>query len=478
MFVIKTRLSRALLVFTLVMVAYGLATAAALYSAHTNIPPSLVRQERTMAVIYSSILIFLTSMQGGVAVLKSDRDYLFTLPLRRTEISVSLYMGQLMLSGVWTMVWLGWYVPFIRIPLSYGVPYIVLYVLLLTSLNASVAELEAKTRAIVASLMAVWNLLAVAGLPFSPGATLYGKYLTGTLTTAALSLGLTYYVLGLRLTKAPLLYSFPSPSRPQAAAETNTISFSGVKGLRAVLRMRLSTIAVTGRIGGVGAGGSRYIYRRTTLRAYIAYLTVAAVALLVLSAILVLRPDLLHANPVQVDEALVIVPSFVVLVLVDSSAMSQVSFERPWLSFTSARPSDYLRVSALAQAILSLLTVIPFSAAYAAMAAMGVRGALSVLPQLLIAGPCFSVIYFAFAAVAVATPQIRAEGFMPGQARAIGLLFTLLVIVQFAIFMASIGSATISLITSLVTLAVAASLLATTTPWSKAAERLVLAGYV
>ncbi len=486
-FVVKTRLSRPLIYITLFMVGYSILGAAALYTGHAALSPSLVRQERTLAIIYMAILVFLTSMQGGVAVVKSDRDYLFTLPLSRREISLSLYVGQLMLSGIWVIVWLGWYLPFVRVPPQYAAPYMVMFVLLLTSLSASVAELEAKLRGLVSSLMAAWILLALAGVPISPGAALNGQYLAGTLTTAAFSIGLTYYVLARRLSKAPLLYSFPTPSKGSEREEGTTIGFSDVRGLRAVLRMRLAAVTLTGRIGGMSAGGSRFVYRRYPIRRFLGYLWLGTMVATI-TAVIVIRafmPTALNsiqtARTMSSDQAglvALIVPTFVVLVMIDSTSIGQVGFERPWLAFTSVRPSDYLRTAALAQALLAFLIAAPFGVAYGVLALIGLRYAVDFIPQLVVAGPAFAVIYYTLSVYLPAMPQVRAEGFMPGQARAVGLLLTTLIIVQFVVLSESIGSVTVSVVSSIVILAAAGVLLAVRRHWESAAERLVLAGYV
>ena len=483
-FVVRTRLSRPLIYITLIMVGYSVLGALALYTGHVELSPSLVKQERTLAVIYMAILVFLTSMQGGAAVLRSDRDYLFTLPLSRNEIALSLYVGQLMLSGVWSIVWLGWYLPFVEVPPVYAAPFMAFFVLLLTSLSATVAELEAKARGLVSAAIAVWVLLALAGIPVSPGAAFYGEYLAGTLTTAALSIGLTYYALARRLSKAPLLYSFPS--QPKGSNEAPfTIAFNDVRGLKAVLRMRLSTITVTGRIGGLSAGGSRFLYRRYPLRRFLSYLWLGAL-LGVLAGVIAIRelglPPLSSLNavrggPAQAALMALLIPTFVVLVMIDSTSIGQVGFERPWLAFTSVRASDYLRLAALSQGLIAFLVAAPFGAAYGVLALAGLRVAVNFIPQLLVAGPAFAVIYYALSVYLPAMPQIRAEGFMPGQARAIGLLLTFLIIVQFVILSASTGSLAVSVYSSAALALVAAALLTVRRPWDSAAERLVLAGY-
>ncbi|MGC9072184.1 MAG: hypothetical protein ACP5HK_05775 [Acidilobus sp.] len=477
-FVVRTRLSRGLLIITLVMVAYGALAAVSLYSSQARIPPGLVRTERELAVVYSALLLFLLSMQGGVVVLKSDRDYLFTLPVGRGELAASLYVAQLMLSGVWTLVMLSWYLPFVQVPAEFAVPYMVLFVVLLTSLNVSVAELEARPRALVSALMAAWDLSAIAGLPYSPGATFMGMYLPGTLTTALLSVGLTAYVIRARLSRAPLLYSFPTPGRGAEGWSGAHVSFAGASGLRALVRMKLNNIVLSGRIGGVGAGGSRFVYRRFSLRKYMAYLAASALALLAAAAA---ASRLLAAHHIPVaafGPTLLMVSGMALVAVINSLTMMSLAFERPWLAFTATRASDYLRATVLVQALLNLLSLLPFSVAFALMPLVGLWQALDLLPQLLVAAPAFTVIYMALSAHIIAIPQLRTEGFMPGQAGARGLLYTFLLLVQVGLIAASLTSMRLSVYSSIAIVIVAAALLTPSGHWERAAQRMVEAGYV
>jgi len=321
--------------------------------------------------VYSAVLLFLSSMQGGMAVLKSDRDYLFTLPVSRSELAFSLYVGQLMLGGLLTVAWLGWYLPFVEVPPGYAAFDLVLFVLLMTSLSASVAELPAKRRALAASGIALW---AASGIwnPVSPSSFFSAHFLAGTLTLAALSAGLTSYTLR-RLGRAPLIVgsqaSQPSPS------EGPVLSFQGARGSAALLRMKLNSITLSGRVGGFSAGGSRYFSRRVSLLKFMGYMAAASLSLLA-AALALYALGLLPTGYQAVRDArsggatafwLLYIPAVIAEVLFIGFSSSDVINERPWLAFTSLSPGRYLRLSALSWALVTLASLVPFSIAYLAL---------------------------------------------------------------------------------------------------------------
>jgi hypothetical protein len=481
-FVVRTRLSRGLVALTLVMVAYGLVSAAYLYMGRVTLPPADVRAYRVMAIAYSAILLFLSSMQGGMAVLKSDRDYLFTLPVSRSELAFSLYVGQLMLGGLLTVAWLGWYLPFVEVPPGYAAFDLVLFVLLLTSLSASVAELPAKRRALAASAIALWAASGVWN-PVSPSSFFSAHFLAGTLTLAALSVGLTSYTLR-RLGRAPLIVgsqaSQPSPS------EGSVLSFQGARGPAALLRMKLNSITLSGRIGGFSAEGSRYFSRRVSLLKFMGYMAAASLSLLA-AALALYALGLLPTGYQAVRDArsggatalwLLYVPAAIAEALFIGFSSSDVINERPWLAFTSLSPGKYLRLSALSWALVTLASLVPFSIAYLAIWLLGVWPAIGLLPQLLITTPALSVLAYFASASLVMMPQLRYEGFTPGQAGARGLVLAIIVMVPVILLSYSLNSFSFSLYSSLASLALVSPLLALDRPWASASRRLVERGYV
>lgn len=477
-FVVKTRVSRPLLIITLIMLFYGLMSGAYLYANHIRLPPSEVAQERTMAVIYSAIVIFLASLQGGVTVIKSDRDYLFTLPISRGSLALSLYIGQMVLSGLLALAWLGWYFPFIEVPLGYAAVDMVLFVLLLTSLTASIAEMPAKRRVAVAAALAAWSISTAFRNPVSPSGVFGGYYLAGTLTLAVLSLGLTSYV-ATRLGRAPLLYGYPPVvSEGKGQVASSALSFAGVRGLRAELRMKLNTLSITGRMGGFGAGGSRYFTRTVSVRRFMGYMSVASAAFLAVGVALMALGLVPQSPGNGVLFGVLFVPTIAVEAFFIGSSASQVGNERPWLAFTAVDPGGYMWLSALSWSLVVFLASLPFAAAYLTLWLMGLREAINVVPQLLLVSPAFSLISYAASAYLAVSPQVRSEGFMPGQVRARGLLITFIIIVPFALLSVAIASLRISVYGGLASLLIASPFMAVRGFWRSASRRMVEAGYV
>src|SRR5215467_14827933 len=61
------------------------------------------------AVGASIFFLSMSLLLGGIFVLKSDRDYLLTLPLRRRELSLSLFLAQFIGSGISILFLFGFY---------------------------------------------------------------------------------------------------------------------------------------------------------------------------------------------------------------------------------------------------------------------------------------------------------------------------------------------------------------------------------
>ena len=51
-----------------------------------------------------------------MSVLKSDRDYLFTLPVRPRDLSLALYIAYMLLSGIYTLAFIGVYELLLGVP--------------------------------------------------------------------------------------------------------------------------------------------------------------------------------------------------------------------------------------------------------------------------------------------------------------------------------------------------------------------------
>ena len=485
--VVRTRLSRPMLIFIAIMIAYGVAVGAATYAAHASLPPGLRRSEMTLAVAYAAVITFLMSFQGGTAVLKSDRDYLFTLPLSGRSLAAALFVGQLLITGALFVAWLGWVLPLTGIGPAYAVADGALYVVFLTLLSSSVAELETKRRAAVAGALALWSATPLLGNPLAPSAPFRGYLAAGTATLAAATAALAAATFR-RLARAPVLYGYEAAT---AAGEglpvyRSGVSFAGSTPRSAIYRMRLSAVTVSGRVGGVG--GSRYVTGRVRLRTLAEAVAGAAAAywavgyaLARLGYVAAVPPHVMvtpaTAGSLTAAYAMLVVPAIMVEALTIGMSTFSLGNERPWLAFTSVRPGYYLRHSALSWALVSLVIAAPFSAAVAGLEAVYWRAPL-VAAALASLTPLLTLLSYFLGALLVTTPQIRYEGVTPGQVRARGLVISLVIIAGIGVTASSFAAPPGYLGAAVAALAlVDAPLAVLDAPWDAAARRLVEAGY-
>ena len=111
-FVIRTRFSRPFLAFIALLVAYSIGISRV-------IPPgqeSLILGDFGTAII--ALFLAMALATGGVMVLKSDRDYLFTLPLSTRDLSISIYFSQFIAYGVTVMFMFIYLAPSFSSPLQ------------------------------------------------------------------------------------------------------------------------------------------------------------------------------------------------------------------------------------------------------------------------------------------------------------------------------------------------------------------------
>src|SRR2546430_4619657 len=108
------------------------------------------------AVGASIFLIAVSLLFGGLFVLKSDRDYLLTLPLKRRELSLSLFTAQFVGSGITILFLFGFYLACagtLQTTIVLGVDLAIL-------------------AAVLTALGVVWNIISTrvrAGLSLVPG---------------------------------------------------------------------------------------------------------------------------------------------------------------------------------------------------------------------------------------------------------------------------------------------------------------------
>src|SRR3989442_6564732 len=104
-FVLVTRFSKPLLGLVSFFLIYDIVIRAVT----TGNSPEFSGGFSYYAVGASIFFITVSLLFGGLFVLKSDRDYLLTLPLRRRELSLSLFTAQFVGSGITILFLFGFY---------------------------------------------------------------------------------------------------------------------------------------------------------------------------------------------------------------------------------------------------------------------------------------------------------------------------------------------------------------------------------
>ncbi len=102
-FVLLTRFSKPLLGVIAFFLAYDIVIRALTNSPGFSTGFSYYAVGATIFFITVSLLF------GGLFILKSDRDYLLTLPLKRRDLSISLFTAQFVGSGITILFLFGFY---------------------------------------------------------------------------------------------------------------------------------------------------------------------------------------------------------------------------------------------------------------------------------------------------------------------------------------------------------------------------------
>lgn len=363
-FVVRTRFSRPFLAIIGLVVVYSVAVSAFIPTQKEN----LILGDYGTAIIAFFLAMALAT--GGVMVLQSDRDYLFTLPLSKRDLSIAIFFSQFIAFGISIL--------FIFVYLARSLASAFLLVdlvalaLAVTSLGIIATSLTAKVRALLSVFFAIWTLLALANFPLSPASAFNGAVYGGTATLVVLA----------AVTTAT---AFRSLSRIELDMMRNLVrstssevkfqnSYAGKSPVRAIYSMNLSSVSLAGRVN--MAGTSRYVSRRVRTRWVVAETTAAAVAYLAFVV--------LHGPPAPLVTGTDTLPAAIVVAIILSFlgfffSQSAIANERIWLSLTSLPPATYFRHLVASKVLSFLLVLAPFAAADAALFALGYGEALGAL---------------------------------------------------------------------------------------------------
>ena len=399
-FVLRTRFSRPFLILVAIMVTYSLIIS-------TTIPPSGVT---TILGYYASgiIAMFLAMAlaTGGVMVMKSDRDYLFTLPLSNRDLSLSIFFAQFIAYGT-TVLFM-----FVYLAEAFTSPLLVVDMIALalafTSLGVIGPLIRTRVRIILAVGLALWTLLSFTSFPFTPASAFTGNLYGGTVTLLALTaVTVTFAFRGLGRIELDMMKSLV---RTTASDIKSPNSYVGKSPLGAIYSMNLTNMSLAGRMN--MAGTSRYVSKRVKTRWVALASTAAAIAFLVFA--LWLGPANM-GNEVQNGNAANVILAIGLSFIGFFFSQSAITNERLWLSLTSLPPATYFKHLISSKVISLLVILVPFAAVDGILQAFGDPEAVGALLMILLVIPGAFVLEICWSAY-IAPIQVKGDDMtMPAQ---------------------------------------------------------------
>jgi len=462
-FVLLTRFSKPLLGLVAFFLAYDIVIRSFTSS------PQFSGAFSYYAVGATIFFITINVLFGGLFILKSDRDYLLTLPLKRRDLSISIFTAQFVGSGITVLFLFGFYLAgagtLETTIVLVADPAILAAVV--TALGVVSNMLSTTLRVGFAIILGLWCFSSILGNPFTPVSPFIGDLLFGSI--ALFGLAVVIVPVALRELAYLELGSMRSMMRASNSEYKKTMSFSGKSPVGAIYSYHLSFLELVARVNLAGSTS----YRATRVRTSTVLVISTALATVYLILGLSGFAGLISTRPVLI--ILPILMGIMTLVL-----MSQATFsnERGWLAFTAMDPARYLRHLLLSRAISTLAIIGPFGVANIVLAFRGMTEAVNSSITLLVLIPSGSILATYLAARIGAVQQVLEEGMMPGTFN----LKQILYIIPVYIMVGLIAVSEISLIASIIIAGVLGVLVllmvASKSLWRGIAYRLTERGFV
>ncbi len=461
-FVLRTRFSRPFLILIAILVVYSVAVS-------TTIPPSgtvLILNYYATGIIAFFLAMALAT--GGVMVMKSDRDYLFTLPLSPRDLSLSIFFAQFIAFGTTVLLMFMYIATALNSPLLYLD--LVALALVFTSLGVIAPSLETRTRILLSVALALWTLSSFLNFPFTPGSAFSGNLYGGTATLLALAAVTTAFAFrGLNTVELDMMRSL---ARSTSSDIKSPNSYAGKSPLGAIYSMNLTNISLAGRMN--MAGTSRYVSRRVKTWWVLAASAAAAGGYFGFALMAGPAPVITGTDTFPAAILVAIILSFLAFFF----SQSAITNERIWLSLTSLPPATYFR-HLIASKLLSLvLILVPFAVADAVLIALGYGVAVSGLIIILAVVPASFVLEICWAAY-IAPIQVKGDDMMmPAQFNlrqlATGLLLLPVILLAAVASIFPLVAAVGGLVLSVLAFALATS----GGFWSRVVTKLTESGFV
>ena len=461
-FVFRTRFSRPFLILIGLLIAYSVVITSVT-------PPGTISV--VLGYYATAIIAFFLAMAlatGGVMVMKSDRDYLFTLPLTPRDLAISIFFAQFVAFGTTVLLMFAYMAQALYSPVL--ILDLVALALVFTSLGVIAPSIQTRTRIVISVALALWTLSAFLNFPFSPGSAFNGNLYGGTVANLVLAaVTVTIAFRGLSRIELDMMKSMV---RSTASDIKSPNSYAGKSPLGAIYSMNITNMALAGRMN--MAGTSRYVSRRVKTQWVLAASTIAAAAYFAFA---------LYAGNVGTVNGTDTFPGAVIAAIVLSFlafffSQSAITNERVWLSLTSLPPTTYFRHLIASKLLAMMVILAPFAVADVVLAALNYAMALAGLVIILTVIPASFVLQICFAAY-VAPIQVKGDDMMMPAQFNLKQMATGLLIVP-VIFLAAIASLfpIVAVIGGLFLCVLASLLVYSSGFWSRVVTRLTESGFV
>lgn len=417
------------------------------------------------------ILVFFLILMipwGGVAIMKSDMDYLFNLPFKRSELAVSLYVTQFFATGISFLFSLGYVLPYLGGSLTEKAIIagdIALIALFITALSIIAYRLSMKTKLTLLVAMVVWTLLPLVGFQYSYSAIFTGNILIGSIFILAINIPSNYFALK-ELGSIELGFTKVS-SRSASLEYKNQKRYGKYSPIRSIYTYYLSQLNISARIN---LGGTTGV---TSSRVRLAYLFLPMLAISIVYAALAL----MFETGEELNIVILLGTAYISTILPILFSQGVLTYERAWLAFTSIPAPIYWRHVILSKYIQIVIMISPFAIVGIYLHFNGVAGAINTLPLLLILAPSASII-FMFIQARLTMEQIKEPGTLPSQFSLRQVIVFIPIVVIFIAVLLSLIVMILSIIISIAYLAVTLILVFNKRTWTKLVYKLTENGYV
>lgn len=316
----------------------------------------------------TAFFITLMTLMGGVAIMKSDLDYLFTLPLNRRELAVSLYITQFLATGISYVLLFGYVFAFLPGTVNTKLLIagdMVLIGLLQTSLSIISFKLETKGKIALSVAMGVYALVPLAGFNYSFTSVFTGNVLVGTFII--IGLNVVFNLLALTQLSTIEIGFTKMRSLRSSAEYKKTERFVGLSRRSAIIRRYLTELSLTGRFN---LGGSVSV-RVSRVKLQVILIPVSILAAIYAYLALIFNPG--DNSP----GTAVVIASLYLGIFIPMFFPEVFSHERAWLAFSSMTARTYWKYVIYAKILQTYVLIAPFIVANLFLAVMGVGGALN-----------------------------------------------------------------------------------------------------